>query len=214
MAARLFEELQFFDNAGNPLAGGQIFTFVAGTTTPRAAYSDSTAQTPLSNPIILDSAGRIINGIWLLGSYRLRIDDAQSNTLMTLDGVGGLGAQIAVPAVAETTVVVPNGQGVVVVSGIVPANARTNGVYTRNLVALGNSQGLTGIDIGSHGVDTRWGRNIGIALDVRNSLGDFGLGESPVSSQAQDVLIIARGGLFDGSGQIQVYVDYETGTAP
>lgn len=48
---------QFFDNNGNPLAGGKVCTFSAGTLTPLASYSDL-GVTLNSNPIILDSAGR------------------------------------------------------------------------------------------------------------------------------------------------------------
>lgn len=48
---------QFFDNNGNPLAGGKIFTFLAGTAIAQVTYTDSTASTPNTNPIILNSAG-------------------------------------------------------------------------------------------------------------------------------------------------------------
>lgn len=58
-----FFELQFFDSNGIPLAGGQLYSYAAGTTTPLATYTDSTAGTPNANPIILDSAGRC--SMWL-----------------------------------------------------------------------------------------------------------------------------------------------------
>lgn len=54
---------QFFDNSGNPLAGGFVCTFAAGTTTPLVTYTDSTGGTPNSIPVVLDSAGRA--NIWL-----------------------------------------------------------------------------------------------------------------------------------------------------
>ena len=47
---------QFFDNAGNLLAGGKLFTYAAGTTTKQATYSNSTG-TANTNPIILDARG-------------------------------------------------------------------------------------------------------------------------------------------------------------
>ncbi len=47
---------QFYNN-GEPVAGGQLFCYQAGTTTKQAAYAD-TSGTPISNPIILDSQGR------------------------------------------------------------------------------------------------------------------------------------------------------------
>lgn len=57
---------QFFNNNGIPLAGGKIYTYAAGTTTPKATYTSSTGVTAHSNPIILDSSGRVPGGqIWL-----------------------------------------------------------------------------------------------------------------------------------------------------
>ena len=55
---------QFFDNSGVPLAGGLIYTYLAGTTTPLVSYTSSTGLTAHPNPIVLDSAGRI-NEIWI-----------------------------------------------------------------------------------------------------------------------------------------------------
>jgi len=57
---------QFFDNNGVPLAGGLIYTYLAGTTTPEATYTSSTGLIAHSNPIVLDAAGRIATGeVWL-----------------------------------------------------------------------------------------------------------------------------------------------------
>lgn len=50
-------KLKFFDNAGNPLNGGKLFTYAAGTSTKIATYVDSTGITPNANPIILDYRG-------------------------------------------------------------------------------------------------------------------------------------------------------------
>jgi hypothetical protein len=57
---------QFFNNNGVPLAGGLIYTYLAGTSTPAAAYTTSTGLIAHANPIVLDAAGRIATGeIWL-----------------------------------------------------------------------------------------------------------------------------------------------------
>jgi len=55
---------QFFDNSGVPLAGGLIYSYLAGTTTPLVSYTSSTGLTAHPNPIVLDSAGRI-NEVWV-----------------------------------------------------------------------------------------------------------------------------------------------------
>lgn len=56
---------QFFDNNGDPLSGGLVYTYDAGTTTPRATYTDDGGGTANTNPIVLDSAGRTPAEIWL-----------------------------------------------------------------------------------------------------------------------------------------------------
>ena len=49
---------QQFNSQGVPLAGGRLYFFQAGTTTPQSAYQDSGLIIPHANPIILDAAGR------------------------------------------------------------------------------------------------------------------------------------------------------------
>ena len=53
----------FTDTNGVPLAGGCVFTYTGGTSTPLAAYTDSTGSTLLGNPVPLDSTGSA--NIWL-----------------------------------------------------------------------------------------------------------------------------------------------------
>jgi hypothetical protein len=50
--------IQFSDQNGTPLAGGCVFTYNAGTTTPAATYVDINGIVQNTNPIILDAAGR------------------------------------------------------------------------------------------------------------------------------------------------------------
>jgi hypothetical protein len=47
-----------YDNNGNPLSGGLLEVFLAGTSTPATTYSDVGLTTPNSNPIVLDAGGR------------------------------------------------------------------------------------------------------------------------------------------------------------
>lgn len=48
---------QFFDNNGNPLVGGKLFTYQAGTTTKLATYTSATGLSSNANPIVLDYRG-------------------------------------------------------------------------------------------------------------------------------------------------------------
>lgn len=50
--------VQFFDDNGNPLSGGRLYTYDAGGTTPKATYSDAAGATANANPVVLDAAGR------------------------------------------------------------------------------------------------------------------------------------------------------------
>lgn len=77
---------QYFDDDGNPLAGGMLFSYVAGTSIPFATYVDSTGDTPNTNPIVLDSAGRA--NVWLgAGSYKFILEDALGDVIFTVDNV-------------------------------------------------------------------------------------------------------------------------------
>jgi hypothetical protein len=85
---------QFFDANGDPLAFGKIYTYAAGTNTPAATYTDHTANTQNSNPIILDAGGYA--DIWLTASsYKISVHNAADVPLYTIDGLPGLGSIIS-----------------------------------------------------------------------------------------------------------------------
>jgi hypothetical protein len=72
-------ELQFCDANGVPLAGGQLFTYVPGTTTPKATWSEATGTALNTNPIVLDAGGRCI--MYGDGVYRTILMDAAGNLI-------------------------------------------------------------------------------------------------------------------------------------
>lgn len=75
----------FFEN-GVPLAGGKIFTYVAGTTTPLSTFTDSGGVSMNQNPIILDSQG--CANIWLgLQGYKYIVQDANGVQQWTTDNL-------------------------------------------------------------------------------------------------------------------------------
>lgn len=53
---------QFGDSNNNPVAGGKLCIYIAGTTTPTKTWSDVLLSVENSNPIVLDSAGRPTSG--------------------------------------------------------------------------------------------------------------------------------------------------------
>lgn len=84
---------QFLDNNGVILSGGKIYTYSAGTTTNATTYTSSSGSTAQSNPIILDSAGRVPSGeIWLTDgvSYKFVIKTSEDVTIGTYDNLTGI----------------------------------------------------------------------------------------------------------------------------
>jgi hypothetical protein len=83
---------QLFDNSGNILSGGKLYTYEAGTTTPLATYTSSTGATSHTNPIILDAAGRVPGGeIWLNYAYPYKfvVKTSVDVLIATYDNIGG-----------------------------------------------------------------------------------------------------------------------------
>ena len=84
---------QFFDNNGNPLTGGKMYSYVAGTTTPQATYTSSAGTVAHSNPIILDAGGRVPGGeIWLTDGlqYKFVLKNANDVLIGTYDNIIGI----------------------------------------------------------------------------------------------------------------------------
>lgn len=88
---------QFFDNNGVPLTGGLLYTYTAGTTTPQATYTTTSGSIANSNPIVLDSAGRTPNEVWLTENvnYKFVVKTSDGTTLNTWDDIPGVNDQTA-----------------------------------------------------------------------------------------------------------------------
>lgn len=92
---------QFFDNSGNPLTGGKIYTYAAGTTTNQATYTTSAGNVAHSNPIILDAAGRVPGGeIWLTDGlqYKFVLKTSTDTSIATYDNIIGINSTAATDA--------------------------------------------------------------------------------------------------------------------
>jgi len=96
---------QFFDANGQPLVGGKVYTYAAGTTTPVVTYVDAAGVTTNTNPIILDSRG--MANIWLDNTvnYKYAVFDADDVPIFTTDNIGVTltTASFAVPPVIGST---------------------------------------------------------------------------------------------------------------
>ena len=83
---------QFFSTTGIPLAGGKIYSYQAGSSTPLATYSDSGGAIPNANTIILGTDGRPQTEIWLTYGYNYKfvLTDANDVTIQTYDNIYGI----------------------------------------------------------------------------------------------------------------------------
>ncbi len=82
---------QFFTAAGQPLVGGKVYTYAAGTTTPLATYTDSTAASANPNPIILDGRGEC--NIWFspASAYKIKLTDSNDVEIYVVDNITSAG---------------------------------------------------------------------------------------------------------------------------
>lgn len=83
---------QFFDNLGNPLVGGTLYAYLAGTSTPTNMFSDDTG-TVAGTSVVLDSRGEptTFKLIWLDSSknYKFILKDSTGATIWTIDDIVG-----------------------------------------------------------------------------------------------------------------------------
>jgi hypothetical protein len=98
---------QFFDNNGVPLSGGLIYTYQAGSSTPLSTFTDINGTIANTNPIILNSSGRLDNEVWLTYGYyhKFVLKTSVGTTLGTYDNLYGI---IGV-AGASTGTTIPTG---------------------------------------------------------------------------------------------------------
>jgi hypothetical protein len=85
---------QFFDNSGQVLTGGKLYSYYAGTTTPATTYTTSSGITAQPNPIILNAAGRVPDSgeIWLADNiqYKFLLKDQNDVQIASWDNVVGI----------------------------------------------------------------------------------------------------------------------------
>lgn len=136
---------QFFDNNGNVLSGGKIYTYEAGTTTPLATYTSSTGVTAHTNPIVLDSAGRVPAGgeIWnQLQLYKFVLKTSAEVTIATYDNVGSSFNATAI--IANFT---GDGTDTTFTLASAPAGENATNVYINGVYQQKNTYSLAGVTL-------------------------------------------------------------------
>jgi hypothetical protein len=143
---------QFFDNNGVPLAGGLIYTYQAGTSTPLATYTDNGGTVANANPIVLDSSGRVPYEIWMFTgySYKFVIQTSSGASIQTLDNLYPIlqNAPASAPAIPSGGIILWSGSTGSVPSGWYLCDGTNGTPDLRNsfIVGAGNTYavGATG----------------------------------------------------------------------
>ncbi|MCL5884384.1 MAG: hypothetical protein M1377_03390 [Deltaproteobacteria bacterium] len=80
----------FVTGTSDPLAGGKLYTYLPGTTTPTNTYTTSAGTVANANPVVLDANGEA--DVWFTGTIKLVLTDSDNVTVWTKDNVGAVGS--------------------------------------------------------------------------------------------------------------------------
>lgn len=180
---------RFYTNAGQPAAGYLLYTYAAGTMTPKNTFTDSAGVTPHTNPLVLDAKGEAVIH-WDTGAYRV---DLRSPVGVQVTGfpVDNFEAPIMPATLAD-----PAGGGLV---GFDYARAYSTGTMARFMQDLSQNAGAEFIGIASPAAGAVKRTIAAKLLDVRPSVTDFGAkGDGATNDTAKFTLTrnAASGGAY------------------
>ena len=99
MTSLIPPKAQFFDESGDPLVGGKVFFYQAGTSTKQDTYSNLTNTSTNTNPVILDSRGEATISLNSTLRYKVILTrstdtDPPTNPIWTVDNIPGSATDI------------------------------------------------------------------------------------------------------------------------
>jgi len=130
---------QQFDEFGEPLSGGKLYIYQAGTVaTPQNPYQDAGLTILMPNPITLDAAGRIPQFFLADGYIKVQLDSREGIPQLVQDGIlvigpssgGGSGGTPVAQSSLIQTGMLALFYGIGALDGFVRANAMTIGSAT------------------------------------------------------------------------------------
>ena len=137
----LFNGVTSFDSLGNILAGGKLFTYQAGSSTPLATYTTVNGNITNANPIILGSDGKLPNELWLQYgySYKFVLQTASSVSVNTYDNISGILTTIptATPSVPSGCILIWSSSTGSIPSGFLLCDGTNGTPDLRNSFILG-----------------------------------------------------------------------------
>ena len=179
---------QFIDANGQPLVGGKLYSYIAGTTLPQSTYTDNTGSTPNTNPVILDSRGEA--SIWLgEATYKFKLTDANDVEIWTVDYIAAPTTSLS-PVLSGNVTISTDSSGPalkVTQTGTGPVMRVQDSVDPDITPFIINSAGLVGLGTVSPSE----------ALDIDNSgkiqLSDAGIARTQISQDASNSIFTAEG---------------------
>lgn len=137
--------LKFFDNNGAPLAYGKLFTYATGTSTKQATYTDSTGNTPNTNPIILNARGECTvfldsSLVYKFVSSPSTDTDPPTSPINTQDPVGAFSIT---QVTGNFTTITVSAQGQIAYLTVTGNTIPANGLYLPAANRLGFATGTT-----------------------------------------------------------------------
>lgn len=137
----LFNGQTLFGPTGLPLAGGQIYCYQAGSSTPLATYTTVNGNIANTNPIILGSDGKLPQEMWLQYGYAYKFIVQDSNNVLidSYDNISGILSQIPVSPTTLPTgcILIWSGSTGSIPSGFVLCDGSNGTPDLRNSFVLG-----------------------------------------------------------------------------
>ncbi len=109
MSATIFLGGKFraFSAPGVPLAGGLLYAYQAGTTTPQDTYTGQDAGTPNTNPVVLDANGEA--DVWMTGIYKFILKDSNGVQQWSEDNISDTIFSTAFSGTSTTSSIITTG---------------------------------------------------------------------------------------------------------
>ena len=186
---------QFFDSNGNPLSGGLIYTYAAGTNTPAATYTSSSGLIQHSNPIVLDAGGRVPSGeIWLTDgiSYKFVIQTSAAVLVGTYDNIVGINSNFIAYTAQQEIQTATAGQTVFTLTTMQYQPATNNlSVFVDGVNQYGPGAQYAYVETDATTVTFVSGLHVGASVKFTTA--------SPVSSSSTDAANVSYTPPFTGS---------------
>jgi hypothetical protein len=184
---------QFLSANGQPLVGGLVYTYAAGTTIPITTYTSASGLSANTNPIVLNARGEA--DIWFTNgvSYKIVLKDSTGSTIWTVDNVTIAGSMST-----------QNSNAVSITGGTIGSGVTFNGNTT------GTASNVTGVVAVANG-----GTGSATAGPARTNLGAAASGaNADITSLNESVTLTASGSIaatsigFRGAPQNSVTANY------